>query len=140
MTSCCSPFICYSWMISFRGRSSAPWKAIPPHCCQLVWSPRTWPGERLRLIPQTLWLQAGGSNWSGTPVLPWLSYHSVLLLTPVLCHLRGPQITCCSVPLSSSTLTLALSVSVSLGPPDTHSCLLPQDIVLHVCNAERAAR
>lgn len=69
----------------------------------------------------------------GTPVFPWLSYHSVLLLTPVLCHLRGPQITCCLVPLSplhTNSSTLFLSLALSLGPPDTHSCLLPQGTVL----------
>lgn len=51
---------------------------------------------------------------------PWLSYRGVLLLTPVLCHLRGTQITCRSVRLSpfhtnSSALLLSLSLLVSLS-------------------------
>ncbi len=121
MTCCCSPFLYCFWMISLvRGSSNAPRKTIPPHCCQHVCLLRTWPWEWLLLIPQPVC--AGG--WSvqlvGTLVFPWLSYHGVLLLTPVLCHLRGPQITCCSVPLSplhtnSSTLSLSLSLLVSLS-------------------------
>lgn len=127
MTCCCSPFLCCFWMISLvRGSSNAPWKTIPPSllpACLLSEDPA------LGVAPtDTTASMAGG--WSaqlvGTPVFPWLSYHSVLLLTPVLCHLRGPQITCCSVPVSplhvnSSTHALSLSLSwpLSQGPPDT---------------------
>lgn len=50
-------------------------------------------------------------NWLGPLYFPWLSYLNVLLLTPVLCHLRGPQNTCCPAPLSP-TLTPALSFSL----------------------------
>lgn len=118
MTRCCSPFLCCFWMISLvRGSSNALWKTIPPHCCQHVCSPRTRPWEWLLLIPQPVWLEAGWSNWLGAPFSLWLSYRSVLLLTPVLCHLRGPQISCRSAPLSplhtnSSTFSLSLGLSL----------------------------
>lgn len=61
-----------------------------------------------------------------TPLFPQLSYHTVLLLTPVLCHMRGLQITCCSVPqspLHTNSGTPCLSL---WGPSDTHRCPLPQ--------------
>ena len=62
-------------------------------------------------------------GWSaqsvGNPVLPpRLSYRRVLLLTPVLCHLRGPQISCRLVPLSplhTNSFSLSLLVSLSLS-------------------------
>ena len=70
-------------------------------------------------------------GWSaqsvGNPVLPpRLSYRRVLLLTPVLCHLRGPQISCRLVPLSplhtnSFSLSLLVSLSLSLRGLLTHT-------------------
>lgn len=66
---------------------------------------------------------------------PWLSYHGILSLTPVPCRLRGTKITCRCSPLSpfhtnSTTLLLSRSLPLSLGPPDTHGCRLPQEAVL----------
>lgn len=128
--------LCFPCMSSLvRGNSNAPRKTLPPRCCQCVYSLRTRPWEWLRLISQSVWLEAGQSNCLGPPFFPWLSYHRVLLLTPVFGHTREPQITCCPALLSplhtnSSTLFVFLSLSLSLEPDDTHSCLLLQDLVL----------
>lgn len=82
-------------------------------------------------IAVTVGLEACRSNWLGPLLSPWLSYRGVLLLTPVLRHLRGTQITCCSVLLSPfHTNSDILLLSLTLGPPDTRGCLLPQDTVL----------
>lgn len=75
------------------GEAAMPWGKLPPGCCQHVYPLSTQPWEWLSLIPQPGWLEAGQSKCLGLPIFPWLSYHSVLLLTPVLCYLRGPQIT-----------------------------------------------
>lgn len=61
---------------------------------------------------------------------PWLSYHSVLLLTPAPCSFRGTQITRRSVPLS-----LFHTSSTSL-PPHAGSRLLPQDAALEICRRQ----
>lgn len=115
-----------------RGSSNAPWKNIPPHCCQHVCSLRTRPWEWLLLIPQSQWLEAGRSNWLGPLFSPWLSYHRVLSLTPVLCHLRGPQITCRLVPLSllhTNSSTLFLSLVHSLWGPLIHTVVCSHRIL-----------
>lgn len=89
-------------------------KSILPRCCLLT------EDLPLRGAPaDTPVSMAGG--WLvqsvGTTFSPWLSNRSVLLLTPVLCHLRGTRITCRLVPLSpfhtnSSTRLLPLRLSL----------------------------
>lgn len=113
---CCSAFLCCFWMMSLvmMGSSDAHEKTILPRCCLLT--------EDLPLTgapADTPVSMAGG--WLvqsvGTTFSPWLSNRPVLLLTPVLCHLRGTRITCRLVPLSpfhtnSSTRLLPLSLSL----------------------------
>ena len=129
MTRCCSSFLCCSLddLIGEGKRQCPVEKTIPPRCCQHVCSPRTRPWEWLLLIPQPVWLEAGRPNRLGTLFSPpRLSYRRVLLLTPVLCHLRGPQISCRLVPLSplhtnSFSLSLLVSLSLSLRGLLTHT-------------------
>lgn len=106
------------------GNSNAPRKTLPPRCCQCVYSLRTRPWEWLRLISQSVWLEAGQSNCLGPPFFPWLSYHRVLLLTPVFGHTREPQITCCPAllsPLHTNSSTLFVFLSLCLWSLMTHT-------------------
>lgn len=89
------------WMISLEtGSSNAPRKTIPPRCCQHVCSLRTRPWEWLLLIPQSVWLEAGWSNWSGP------------LFSPLAIISRCPLVDSCSLPLERGTDYLPL------GPPE----------------------
>lgn len=113
-----------------------PWKTIPPSllpACLL--RTRLW--EWLSLIAQPVWLEARRFNSLGPPVFP------LAIIS------RCPLVDSCSLPLERATdylllgslwapftqtpalsFSLSWTLSLSLGPPDTHSCLLPQDTVL----------
>lgn len=111
-------FSAFFWMISLaRGSSNAPWKTIPPRCCQHVCSLTTKPWEWLPLIPQPVWLQAGPSNWLGAPVSPLAIISQCPLADSCSLPLeRGHRLVAARPPRVSFTLTPALSLfSLSLG-------------------------
>ena len=111
-------------LIGERGSGDAQRKAILPGCCLHVCSLED-QTQGVALPATTAQYVRLDSGWAhvgrvGTPLFPWLSYHTVLLLTPVLCHLRGPEITRCPGPpeathTNSRILSFCLSLSLAFS-------------------------
>ena len=107
------------WMISLVwGSCNAPWKTIPPRCCQHVCSPRTRPWEWPLLIhSQYDWRLVGPIGWE--PCSP-PGYHIAVSSCWLLFSAtwEGHRLVAVWSPWAPFTLTLSLSLSLSLRPPN----------------------